>query len=73
MIYHAVMSKTFANLKLLRVLIVTVDLAIKPLCVCLQLLETTIRPDTSLVSVMTINNEIGVKQPIEEIGRYGSI
>lgn len=26
-------------------------------------------PDTSLVSVMTVNNEIGVKQPIAEIGR----
>ncbi|XP_018541923.1 cysteine desulfurase, mitochondrial [Lates calcarifer] len=35
----------------------------------LELLEASIRPDTSLVSVMTVNNEIGVKQPIEEIGR----
>lgn len=33
-----------------------------------QQLEEAIRPDTSLVSVMTINNEIGVKQPIKEIG-----
>uniref|UniRef100_A0A671RK03 NFS1 cysteine desulfurase n=1 Tax=Sinocyclocheilus anshuiensis TaxID=1608454 RepID=A0A671RK03_9TELE len=31
-------------------------------------LKETIRPDTSLVSIMTINNEIGVKQPIKEIG-----
>ncbi|XP_031571261.1 cysteine desulfurase, mitochondrial-like [Actinia tenebrosa] len=31
-------------------------------------LEKSIRPDTSLVSVMTINNEIGVIQPIKEIG-----
>uniref|UniRef100_A0A9J7XCT8 cysteine desulfurase n=1 Tax=Cyprinus carpio carpio TaxID=630221 RepID=A0A9J7XCT8_CYPCA len=31
-------------------------------------LEETIRPDTSLVSIMTVNNEIGVKQPIKEIG-----
>lgn len=31
-------------------------------------LEAAIRPTTSLVSVMMVNNEIGVKQPIEEIG-----
>ncbi|XP_059836950.1 cysteine desulfurase, mitochondrial isoform X2 [Hypanus sabinus] len=34
----------------------------------LEELEKAIRPDTSLVSVMTVNNEIGVKQPIEDIG-----
>lgn len=34
-----------------------------------QQLEETIQPDTSLVSVMTVNNEIGVKQPVKEIGR----
>ncbi|KAM8756483.1 cysteine desulfurase [Acanthopagrus schlegelii] len=34
----------------------------------LELLEASIRPDTSIVSVMTINNEIGVRQPIKEIG-----
>jgi cysteine desulfurase len=41
----------------------------------LTLLEETIRPDTVLVSVMTANNEIGVLQPLAEIGqicrRYG--
>lgn len=31
-------------------------------------LEAAIKPTTSLVSVMMVNNEIGVKQPIEEIG-----
>ncbi|XP_043542764.1 cysteine desulfurase, mitochondrial [Chiloscyllium plagiosum] len=35
----------------------------------LKELEEAIRPDTSLVSIMTVNNEIGVKQPIDEIGR----
>lgn len=38
---------------------------------CVQLVEASIRPDTSLVSVMTVNNEIGVKQPIKEISNYG--
>lgn len=32
-------------------------------------LEKSITPDTSLVSVMTVNNEIGVKQPIADIGQ----
>lgn len=30
---------------------------------------SALRPDTALVSVMAINNEIGTVQPIEEIGR----
>ncbi|WP_206814711.1 cysteine desulfurase family protein [Chroococcus sp. FPU101] len=34
----------------------------------LNLLEKTIRPDTILVSVMAANNEIGVIQPLAEIG-----
>lgn len=32
-------------------------------------LEKAIRPDTVLVSVMAVNNEIGVIQPISEIGK----
>ena len=32
-------------------------------------LEAAIRPDTSLVSIMYVNNEIGVIQPIEQIGQ----
>lgn len=36
--------------------------------VSLTELEKAITPDTSLVSIMTVNNEIGVKQPIAEIG-----
>ncbi|KAK7509686.1 pyridoxal phosphate-dependent transferase [Phyllosticta citriasiana] len=35
----------------------------------LEDLEKAIRPDTALVSIMTVNNEIGVVQPVEEIGR----
>lgn len=35
----------------------------------LRELEAAIRPDTVLVSTMAVNNEIGVMQPITEIGR----
>lgn len=35
----------------------------------LEDLEAAIRPDTALVSIMAVNNEIGVIQPLEEIGR----
>jgi cysteine desulfurase len=36
--------------------------------VSIEQLEAAIRPDTILVSVMLVNNEIGVIQPIKEIG-----
>jgi cysteine desulfurase len=36
--------------------------------VSLEQLEAAIRPDTIIVSVMLVNNEIGVIQPIKEIG-----
>lgn len=32
-------------------------------------LEAAMRPETALVSIMAVNNEIGVVQPIEEIGK----
>ena len=32
-------------------------------------LEAAIRPETCLVSIMSVNNEIGVIQPLEEIGK----
>lgn len=32
-------------------------------------LKAAIRPDTAIVSIMTVNNEIGVIQPVEEIGK----
>jgi len=32
-------------------------------------LEAALRPETCIVSIMTVNNEIGVVQPVEEIGR----
>lgn len=32
-------------------------------------LAAAIRPDTALVSVMGVNNEIGVIQPLKEIGK----
>jgi len=36
--------------------------------ISLEELENAIRPDTSLISIMTVNNETGVIQPIKEIG-----
>ncbi len=38
--------------------------------ISLEELKKTIRPDTILVSVMMVNNEIGTRQPIEEIGAF---
>ncbi|XP_020638096.2 cysteine desulfurase [Pogona vitticeps] len=38
----------------------------------LQELKDAIQPDTSVVSVMTVNNEIGVIQPVEDIGQICS-
>merc|ERR1711939_790558 len=35
----------------------------------LKELEAAIRPETCLVSIMTVNNEIGVIQPMKEIGQ----
>lgn len=35
----------------------------------LEDLKAAIRPDTALVSIMTVNNEIGVIQPVKEIGQ----
>ncbi|KAL2353536.1 pyridoxal phosphate-dependent transferase [Cryomyces antarcticus] len=37
--------------------------------ISMEELEAAIRPDTCLVSIMTVNNEIGVVQPMEEIGK----
>ncbi len=37
--------------------------------VSLEELEKAIQPDTALVSIMTVNNEIGVLQPIEDIAK----
>ena len=37
--------------------------------ISLQQLKESIRPDTVIISVMFANNEIGVIQPIEEIGK----
>lgn len=37
--------------------------------VSLSELQTALRPDTALVSVMAVNNELGTIQPTDEIGR----
>merc|ERR1719225_1560665 len=49
--------------------IITTQTEHKSGLVDLELLESSIRPDTGLVSVMTVNNEIGVIQPVADIGR----
>ncbi|WP_068784940.1 cysteine desulfurase family protein [Paenibacillus phocaensis] len=38
-------------------------------CVTAEQVRDALRPDTVLVSVMQVNNEIGTVQPVEEIGR----
>lgn len=35
----------------------------------LEALEAALRPDTILVSVMYVNNEVGAVMPLEEIGK----
>lgn len=37
--------------------------------VSMEELDKAITPNTALVSIMTVNNEIGVIQPMDEIGR----
>jgi len=37
--------------------------------ISMEQLEKAIRPETCLVSIMTVNNEIGVVQPVDEIGK----
>lgn len=37
--------------------------------ISMEELEKAIRPETCLVSIMTVNNEIGVLQPVEDIGK----
>lgn len=37
--------------------------------ISMEELEAAIRPDTALVSIMAVNNEIGVIQPLAEIGK----
>ena len=38
--------------------------------VSMEKLKAAIRPDTLMVSVMAVNNEIGVVQPLKEIGEF---
>ena len=37
--------------------------------ISMEELEAAMRPETAIVSIMTVNNEIGVIQPVKEIGK----
>ena len=65
---HAAVAQPFAYLKEqgYEVTILPVD---HQGVVKLDALEAALRPDTILVSVMYVNNEVGAVQPIEEIGK----
>ncbi len=39
-------------------------------CISLEELKQAVRQDTILISIMYINNEIGSRQPVEEIGKW---
>jgi cysteine desulfurase len=41
-------------------------------CIDLQDLQAAIRPETLLITIMHANNELGVVQPLEEIGRIAA-
>ena len=41
-------------------------------CVTPDAVEASIRPDTSLITLMGVNNETGVKNPIQEISKIAS-
>ena len=38
--------------------------------ISLSELQAAVRPDTILISTMMVNNEIGAREPVEEIGRW---
>ena len=44
-------------------------MAVAAISPCAKDLREAIRPETVLVSVMAVNNEIGVIQPVADIGR----
>lgn len=67
-IEHPSVSKVFDQLKEegFEVTLLPVD---ENGLVDLEMLQKSIRPDTTLISIMHVNNEIGTVQPIEKIGQ----
>lgn len=66
-IEHPAVSRAFGQLEDLGFEVTYLPVDSKG-CVNPKDLKSAIRPDTTLVSIMAVNNEIGSIQPIEEIG-----
>ena len=65
---HAAVAQPFAYLKEQGYEVTTLPVDHQGV-VKLDALETALRPDTILVSVMYVNNEVGAVMPVEEIGK----
>jgi FeS_nifS: cysteine desulfurase NifS len=65
---HAAVAQPFAYLKEQGYEVTTLPVDHQGV-VKLDALEAALRPDTILVSVMYVNNEVGAVMPVEEIGK----
>ena len=68
-IEHSTVLKTFESLEKQGYDITYIDVT-KDVIIDVEKLKKAVRKDTALVSVMFVNNETGVIQPIKEIGEF---